>query len=55
MFNKTFEDDLSVEENSNDMVLMKDIEIFSHCEHHLALMYNMKVAVAYIPNKKLLD
>ncbi|KAJ51897.1 GTP cyclohydrolase I [Clostridium tetanomorphum] len=54
MFNKTFEDDLSVEENSNDMVLMKDIEIFSHCEHHLALMYNMKVAVAYIPNKKII-
>ena len=52
MFNKTFEDDLSVQEGSNDMVLMKDIEIFSHCEHHLALMYNMKVAVAYIPNKK---
>lgn len=54
MFNKTFEDDLSVQEGSNDMVLMKDIEIFSHCEHHLALMYNMKVAVAYIPNKKII-
>ncbi|WP_027623353.1 GTP cyclohydrolase I FolE [Clostridium lundense] len=54
MFNKTFEDDLSVEENTNDIVLMKDIEIFSHCEHHLALMYNMKVAVAYIPNKKII-
>lgn len=54
MFNKTFEDDLSVDAGSNDMVLMKDIEIFSHCEHHLALMYNMKVAVAYIPNKKII-
>ncbi|MCM8710919.1 GTP cyclohydrolase I FolE [Clostridium sp. SYSU_GA19001] len=54
MFNTTFEDDLSVEENNNDIVLMKDIEIFSHCEHHLALMYNMKVAVAYIPNKKII-
>ncbi|KOA20682.1 GTP cyclohydrolase 1 [Clostridium homopropionicum DSM 5847] len=54
MFNKTFEEDLSVGENPQDMVLMKDIEIFSYCEHHLALMYNMKVAVAYIPNKKII-
>lgn len=54
MFNATFEEELSQEENNNDMVFMKDIEIFSHCEHHLALMYNMKVAVAYIPNKKVI-
>ncbi|SHH15168.1 GTP cyclohydrolase I FolE [Tepidibacter thalassicus] len=53
MFGKTFEEDLDVEGNK-DMVFMKDIEIFSHCEHHLALMYNMKVAVAYIPNKKVI-
>jgi GTP cyclohydrolase I len=53
MFNTTFEDDLSID-NSNDIVLMKDIEIFSHCEHHLALMYNMKVAVAYIPKDKII-
>lgn len=49
MFNKTFQEDLSVEQSDNDIVIMKDIEIFSHCEHHLALMYNMKVAVAYVP------
>jgi GTP cyclohydrolase I len=54
MFNVTFEDELSLEENNNDLVLMKDIEIFSHCEHHLAMMYNMKVAVAYIPNSKII-
>lgn len=54
MFNVTFEDELSLEENNNDLVLMKDIEIFSHCEHHLALMYNMKVAVAYVPNSKII-
>ncbi|QAA31087.1 GTP cyclohydrolase I FolE [Clostridium manihotivorum] len=52
MFNVTFEDDLNITSNLNDMVFIKDIEIFSHCEHHLALMYNMKVAVAYVPNKK---
>lgn len=54
LFNKTFEEDLYVNNNINDIVFMKDIEIFSHCEHHLALMYNMKVAVAYVPNKKVI-
>lgn len=54
MFNTTFEDDLFIEENTNDMVFMKNIEIFSHCEHHLALMYNMKVAVAYVPTGKVI-
>lgn len=48
-FNKCFED---VE--SNDLVVIKDIPIFSYCEHHLALMYNMKVSVAYIPNGKVI-
>ncbi|MBK1810556.1 GTP cyclohydrolase I FolE [Clostridium sp. YIM B02505] len=54
MFNVTFEDDLDIKNSNNDLVFMKDIEIFSHCEHHLALMYNMKVAVAYVPNKKVI-
>ena len=36
--------------SSHDMVIMKDIEAFSTCEHHLALMYDMKVSVAYIPD-----
>lgn len=54
MFNTTFEDDLSIKSNLNDMVFMKNIEIFSYCEHHLALMYNMKVAIAYVPNKKVI-
>lgn len=54
MFNTTFEDDLYSDESSNDIVLMKDIEVFSHCEHHLSLMYNMKVAVAYIPKNKVI-
>ncbi|WP_315122405.1 GTP cyclohydrolase I FolE [uncultured Clostridium sp.] len=54
MFNTTFEKGIDIKENNNDMVFMKDIEIFSYCEHHLALMYNMKVSVAYIPNKKVI-
>lgn len=54
MFNKTFEEDLLIPEENKEMVVMKDIEIFSCCEHHLALMYNMKVTIAYIPYDKIL-
>lgn len=54
MFNVTFDDENYYEESKEDFVLMKDIEIFSHCEHHLAMMYNMKVAVAYIPKEKII-
>ena len=54
MFNVTFEDDLEVDRDNRDIVMIKDIEIFSHCEHHLALMYNMRVAVAYIPTNKII-
>ena len=49
MFNKCFED-----VDSRDLVLVKDIEIFSYCEHHIALMYNMKCHVGYIPNGKVI-
>lgn len=52
MFSKSFEDGFSHSEN--DIVVVKDIEVFSYCEHHLALMYDMKVTVAYIPKGKVL-
>lgn len=52
MFSKTFEQD--VETNSKDLVVVRDIDIFSYCEHHMALMYDMKVSVAYVPNGKVL-
>ncbi len=49
MFNKTFQ-----APGDGDMVLVKDIEIFSYCEHHMALMYDMSVAVAYIPRDRVI-
>ena len=52
MFNKSFEIE-NISENS-DLVIVKDIEVFSYCEHHLALMYNMKVSIAYVPKGKVL-
>ena len=35
MFGKTFEEE---ENNSQTAVVMKDITVFSYCEHHMALM-----------------
>lgn len=51
MFNKSFEHKNG---NGNDLVIVKDIDVFSYCEHHLALMYDMKVTVAYIPNGRVI-
>ena len=52
IYNKNFE--VSNNLDSNDMVIVKDIEIFSCCEHHLALMYDMSVTVAYIPKDRVI-
>lgn len=49
MFGKCFE-----EPEAKDLVLMKNIDAFSYCEHHLALMYNMKISVAYIPDGRVI-
>lgn len=54
MFNTTFEDEDSFVKDKKNLVVVKDIEIHSYCEHHLALMYNMKVNVVYRPNKKII-
>ena len=35
-------------------VVVRDIGVFSYCEHHTALMYNMHVNVAYIPKDKVI-
>lgn len=52
MFDKTFDEEGS--KGTEDMVVVRDIGIFSYCEHHLALMYDMKVTVAYLPNGKVI-
>ena len=54
MFNKTFEEDLELSKTGHDMVIVRDIDIFSYCEHHMALMYDMKVTVAYVPKGKVI-
>jgi GTP cyclohydrolase I len=48
-YNKCFE-----EGATGDLVTIADIPIFSYCEHHIALMYNMKVHVGYIPKGKVI-
>lgn len=48
MFGKSFPVD------STDMVVVKDIEAFSYCEHHLALIYNMRISIGYIPKGKVI-
>lgn len=54
MFNKTFTEQAGSEEKQQDMVIVRDIDIFSYCEHHLALMYDMKVTVAYLPKGRVI-
>ena len=54
LFGTTFDEEDMVEQSSNRCVMIRDIPIFSYCEHHLALMYNMKVSVAYLPKEKMI-
>lgn len=54
MFNTTFEEDMTGLETHDDMVIVKDIDIFSFCEHHMILMYDMKATIAYLPKGKVI-
>ena len=49
MFGKTFEAPANA-----GPVIVRDIEVFSYCEHHMALMYDMSVSVAYIPKDRVI-
>ena len=51
MFNKTFDE---ADPDHHDLVLVRDIDVFSYCEHHMALMYDMKVSVGYLPRGKVI-
>lgn len=46
---KVFEDGA---ENCDEMVIVKNIPIYSHCEHHMAPIFGT-ATIAYIPNGKI--
>ena len=46
---KTFEDGA---ENTNEMVIVRDIPVYSHCEHHMAPIIGHAV-VGYVPNGRI--
>ena len=53
LFGTTFEEE-EVANSPHQVVIVRDIPIFSYCEHHLALMYNLTVSVAYLPKDKVI-
>ncbi len=48
ILSKTFQD----VSDYNDIVLLRDINFYSHCEHHLVPFFG-KANIAYIPNKRI--
>lgn len=52
MFGKTFE--APPKSGVESVVAVKDISVFSFCEHHMALMYDMHVNVAYVPKDRVI-
>ncbi|CAH1262326.1 Hypp2546 [Branchiostoma lanceolatum] len=59
-FTKGYQEDLHgilndavFDEDTDEMVIVRDIEMFSMCEHHLVPFIG-KISVGYLPNKKVL-
>ena len=42
------------ETTGHGIVTCTNIPVFSHCEHHIALMYNMNVSIGYYPRTKVI-
>lgn len=51
ILSKTFDVDAGGDTNGNGIVIVKDIPLFSQCEHHLVPFYG-KMHIAYIPRNK---
>lgn len=51
ILSKTFDVDAGGDVNGNGIVIVKDIPLFSQCEHHLVPFYG-KVHIAYIPRNR---
>ncbi|ODQ67819.1 GTP-cyclohydrolase I, catalyzes the first step in the folic acid biosynthetic pathway, partial [Nadsonia fulvescens var. elongata DSM 6958] len=59
-FTKGYEDNVSdiikraiFEEDHDEMVIVRDIDVFSLCEHHL-VPFHGKIHIGYIPNKQVI-
>lgn len=53
MFGTTFEEEDYLSKTQN-LVAVTDIPFFSYCEHHMALMYNMRASVVYRPKERVI-
>ncbi|EIT85299.1 GTP cyclohydrolase I [Fictibacillus macauensis ZFHKF-1] len=52
-FGTCFEEDMDFL-SKDGIILVKDIECTSYCEHHMALIYDMHITVAYKPKDKVI-
>lgn len=53
MYDKTFEDEI-IYNLTDELIVVNDISVFSMCEHHLALIYDIKISVGYLPHRKVI-